>query len=316
MKLNKFFLLLLLLISSIIWVSKYYILFFSNSNKNITTKVESLVSDSRTNKNILDIRYQKLLWLPSKGLLTIRLWQVNKKLNYFKVWREKYYYGPYKKEYWQIVSEIEPLLSFWREFVIDSRKYKWKNYITYIWLSIDLRLTKKYIITLIWNKNWKIIDNNFVEINWRKEKIYYTDKTIFYKFPNLDVKVWNSLLLNNINSHKFIWTLVQIEYSKAESKIYVVTWSYKNLNKDLNSKIKTLKDLKEKYLGEYTLDKYLIKKYKKIKEEDKIKAIFLKYWDSDIIWLNIYRLLLKLKSLELEREQSLEKKYNSLLENQ
>lgn len=287
---NTFLLILLFIISILIWGYKYYLLFFSTTDKNIREDIVEIFDDTSEWK-LKDITYKQLLSLKNKQLLTwIRIWLVNYEGWYLKIWIEKYYFIDYEENYpWNT-----KWLNYWDTVYLEYIQYNNINYITYIWKEWVSRWTIKEFTFL--PVNWKILDINTIEYNLKDIKLIYWYNTDFYEKEQLDRISQNIEFLNKFNSWKTSYKVVRVEWILKDNEFFVTKAYYwilyndeKKKIEELTNKINSLKEELEQRKEE------LLNLFKK-KEYDRIYKIFKKYPIEYNSNLNFYQNISQLTS--------------------
>lgn len=253
-------LLSLFILSILVWSTKYYLMFFSTWDKNISqnlTKIEqSLQGDTWT---LEGITYRQLLTTQSKvNLSDSRLGQVNIKDWYLKVWSEKYYFTEFNKNYPWIID----FFTYGDRVDLEYIPYKEKNYVTFVSPHKELwvRVPKEYL--LLWED--KILTTQKVLDSWTEYKVIYTKETEFREKWTLKKLEETSETINQFNSSKTQYKIVRLEGVLVWDVIYVekvIYWiiyddekkvldwlinDYKKISLDLDTQLKAAKEFSKK----------------------------------------------------------------------
>lgn len=301
--------LLILFIISIFIVSiKYYLMFFSKWDKNIKQSLQKIEQSLQTESGILkEITYKQLITTYQHTLLSnIKLWQVNLKDGYIKIWKDRYYIVDYNNQYPGIINWFK----YWDDIDLEYILYKDKRYVTWItkYKNLSTRKTKEYLLVwddkilwvqkvLDWGREYRVIYNRFTE---------FREKWTLIKVKNL------TEYLNKFNSNTTNYKIVRLEGVIDDNVVYaskVVYWIiYEDEKKILTQILIDFDNLK----SEESKNIKLVKEYGKSLEYDNLINLFKTLWLEYDLNKSIYANINILKAFYNTKKKEILNRYSTL----
>jgi len=311
-KLQHTWLLILFVLSILIAGIKYYLMFFSSWDKNITDNLAKIEQSLQNESGKLEwITYRQLVTSYDKmSLNEVKIWQININDSYIKVWKDRYYFYDFNINYPNIVTQFE----YGDKVDLEFISYKEKRFIT--WLSpyknITNRLESEFL--LVWNKkiesNIKLSDS----IEWKEYKVIYTRETEFREKQTF-VKVEEDTLtefLNKFNSNTTTYKVLRLEWVIDQDIFYATKVIYWIIYEDEKKVLNELTSEYTRYTSDLEKNMKISKDLWKREELDKLSELYKSIWLEYSLEKSIYGNLNSLTEFYTKKQEWVIEKYGDL----